>query len=248
MQEGCSEHPSASQLSALAPLEQGFVSWIPSEKLTLDFGWFNSIYGFEVADEWQNPTFASGSLYFLQQPVNHLGLRVVVGGSPIDVDETPALGAQLELSLVDTFTLELGYLTGASGFNGNRAWGQFFDLILTGTIKRFTLILNANATLDPPVSDGQYSYGVALSGDMTVHKHFRVGARVEYLRGTVELPVGRDPDLLTVTAVMRYITDIFDLETSFLFLRTRDPEPKSDGTVPKQNDYQIVVSLGLTIH
>ncbi len=67
----------ASQLSALAPLEQGFVSWIPSEKLTLDFGWFNSIYGFEVADEWQNPTFTRGSLYFLQQPFNHLGLRVV---------------------------------------------------------------------------------------------------------------------------------------------------------------------------
>jgi putative salt-induced outer membrane protein YdiY len=44
------------------------------------------------------------------------------------------------------------------------------------------------------------------------------------------------------------ITDVFDLETSFLFLRTRDPEPKSDGTVPKQNDYQIVVSLGLMIH
>jgi hypothetical protein len=102
-----------------------------------------------------------------------------VGGSPIDFHETPALGVQLDLSLVDTVTLELGYLTGASGFNGNRAWGQFFDLILTGAIERFTLILNANATLDPPASGGQYSYGVTLSGEMMVHEHFRVGARVE---------------------------------------------------------------------
>ncbi len=137
----------ASQLSALAPLKQGFVSWIACEKLTLDFGWFDSIYGFEVADEWQNPTFTRGAVYFLQQPFNHLGLRMAtrfnervalktlvvndgvavgkVGGSPIDIDETPALGVRLDLSLVDTVTLELGYLAGASGFNGNRAWGQF---------------------------------------------------------------------------------------------------------------------------
>ena len=44
------------------------------------------------------------------------------------------------------------------------------------------------------------------------------------------------------------ITDVVDLSTSFLFLRTRDPLPESDGTFPKQNDYQVVVSIGLKIH
>jgi hypothetical protein len=44
------------------------------------------------------------------------------------------------------------------------------------------------------------------------------------------------------------ITDRFDFQTSFLFLRTRDPEPRSDGTVPKQNDYQVAFSIALKIN
>jgi len=112
---------------------------------------------------------------------------------------------QLNITPVDSVTLQLGYLTGASGLNGNRAWGQFFDLILTARIGRFTLTFNGNATVDPPVSSGQYSIGAALSGDVQVHDQWRVGARVEYIAGTVALPAGRDPDLLTVTATVRYI-------------------------------------------
>jgi hypothetical protein len=40
---------------------------------------------------------------------------------------------------------------------------------------------------------------------MQVHDRWRVGARVEYIAGTVALPEGRDPDLVTVTATVRYI-------------------------------------------
>jgi len=217
----------ASQLTALAPVKQAYASWMPHRKLTFDFGWFDTIYGAELHDEWHNPTFTRGALYFLMQPFNHLGLRITadlneklalkflvvnefvgvgrLAGTTIDTNETPALGVQLNITPVDSVTLQLGYLTGASGLNGNRAWGQFFDLILTARIRRFTLTFNGNATVDPPVSSGQYSMGAALSGDMRVHDHWRVGARVEYIAGTVALPAGRDPDLLTVTATVRYI-------------------------------------------
>jgi len=269
----------ASQLSALAPLKQGFVTWIPHEKLTLDFGWFDSIYGFEVADEWQNPTFTRGALYFLQQPFNHLGLRMAahfnermaltmlvvngkvgvgkIGGSPIDVDEVPAFGVQLELSPVEVITLKLGYLTGSSGLNGNRAWGQFFDLIMSAEIERFTLTFNGNATIDPPISGGQYSYGVALSGDMMIHDHWRVGARVEYLRGTVQLPTSRDPDLLTVTAVMRYMPVqylVISLEPRFeqspqelFFTRSSPTDPATGNQIASGNIYFGVV-LGVSAY
>ena len=44
------------------------------------------------------------------------------------------------------------------------------------------------------------------------------------------------------------ITDMFNFVNSFLYLRTRDPETRSDGTVPKKNDYQIVVSLAIKIN
>jgi len=43
------------------------------------------------------------------------------------------------------------------------------------------------------------------------------------------------------------ITDVVNVQMSFLFLRTRDPLPKSDGTVPKKDDYQIVFGFGFKI-
>ncbi len=217
----------APQLSALAPLKQGFVSWIPHRKLVLDFGWFDSVFGAEVADEWQNPTFTRGALYFLQQPFNHMGVRIAaaftekvglkillvndrvgvgeIGGSPTATNDTPAIAAQLNLFPIDELTIQIGYMAGASGERENRGWGQFFDLILSAEIRRFTLIFNGNATLDSPAGSGQYSYGMALEGDILVHDHWKVGGRVEYLGGTVAVATGFDPDLFTVTAIVRYM-------------------------------------------
>ncbi len=76
---------------------------------------------------------------------------------------------------------------------------------MTAEIRRFTLIFNGSATLDSPPGNRQYSYGLALEGDMLVHDHWKVGGRVEYLGGTVAVATGLDPDLLTVTAIVRYI-------------------------------------------
>jgi len=43
------------------------------------------------------------------------------------------------------------------------------------------------------------------------------------------------------------VTDIFDFETSFLFLRTEQPQPRADGTTPESNDYQLIVSVAFEI-
>jgi hypothetical protein len=40
------------------------------------------------------------------------------------------------------------------------------------------------------------------------------------------------------------IASILRLTTEFMFLRTESPLPRADGTEPKSNDYQLVVSLG----
>ncbi len=269
----------ASELSVLAPLKQGFVSWMPLEKLTFDFGWFDTIYGSEFVDEWVNPNFTRGALYYLQQPFNHMGLRVSakfndhwalkflvvngnvgvgkVRGSPVGVDASPSLGVRLDISPIDEVTLHLGYLTGASGLNGNRAWGNFFDLILTARIQRFTLTFNGNATFDPPVDGGRYSYGVQLSGDMKVHDHWRVGARVEYLGGTVALPAGKDPDLVTVTATVRYIPVqylVISLEPRFehslqdLFFTRNSPTDSTTGDPIGSSDIYFGLLLGVSAY
>ena len=101
---------------------------------------------------WKNPTLASGSRYFLLQPFNHLGRRISadldevvtlkflvvsdrvgvgrLGGSTIDVEAAATFGAQLGIAPAERVTLQLGYLAGPSGLNGNRAWGQFFEPLL----------------------------------------------------------------------------------------------------------------------
>lgn len=43
------------------------------------------------------------------------------------------------------------------------------------------------------------------------------------------------------------ITDIFDFNVSFLYLRTENPATKADGTVPSKNDYQFIVGVELEI-
>jgi len=43
------------------------------------------------------------------------------------------------------------------------------------------------------------------------------------------------------------VTTLLYLNTSFLYLRTEEPFPRSDGTVPKQNDYQVVFGISLRL-
>ena len=43
------------------------------------------------------------------------------------------------------------------------------------------------------------------------------------------------------------VTDILDIDLAFLYLRTEDPPPRSDGTVPEKNDYQLVIGIGLEL-
>jgi hypothetical protein len=43
------------------------------------------------------------------------------------------------------------------------------------------------------------------------------------------------------------VTTLFGFNFSFLYLRTEQPFPRSDGTFPEKNDYQFVVSLSLNL-
>jgi hypothetical protein len=106
----------ASALTPIVPVKQAYAAWMPHEKINIDVGFFDTIFGAEVADEWNNANYTRGALYFLRQPFNHLGLRMgaelgdivgftamvtnggVYGGTPIDDNEVPALGWQFGLS------------------------------------------------------------------------------------------------------------------------------------------------------
>ena len=102
----------ADLLTPLAPIKQAYASYMPHERISLDLGFFDTIYGAEVVDEWNNANYTRGALYFLRQPFNHLGLRAgfeltdimgftlivtngtVFGGTPVDDNEVPSVGWQ----------------------------------------------------------------------------------------------------------------------------------------------------------
>jgi Protein of unknown function, DUF481 len=43
------------------------------------------------------------------------------------------------------------------------------------------------------------------------------------------------------------LTSILDFNISFVWDRTQDPQPRSDGSVPKKDDYQLLLTLGVDI-
>jgi len=134
----------ASLLTPIAPVKQAYAAWLPHEKLNIDVGFFDTIYGAEVVDEWNNANYTRGALYFLRQPFNHAGLRMgaelgdivgmtvmvtnggVYGGTPIDDNEVPALGWQFGFSpdghnSVRRRGLREGYREVGLFFGGNHA-------------------------------------------------------------------------------------------------------------------------------
>ena len=108
--------PQAYLLSPIAPIKQAYASWLPTDKLNIDFGFFDTIFGAEVVDEWNNANYTRGALYFLRQPFNHMGVRLgaelteilgftamvtnggVYGGTAIATDEVPSLSWQFGLT------------------------------------------------------------------------------------------------------------------------------------------------------
>ena len=235
----------AGLLSPIAPVKQAYAAWMPGEKVNIDFGFFDTIFGAEVADEWNNANYTRGALYFLRQPFNHMGVRMgaelgeivgftamvtnggVLGGTPIDDNETPALGWQIGLSPdghnsvrrrgLREGTRDVGLFFGgnhaASGLNGNKDWVNFFDVVLAMGFDWFHFVFNGDYYLDgnntnaagEKASDFQYGHSLALIFD--VADKWSIGARGEHLSGN-ELFREGGPDfggLATGTLTLRYM-------------------------------------------
>ncbi len=121
---------------------------------------------------------------------------------------------------------------------------QFEWDVQSGLGYQFLRLLSAATGVTNPQNDGF----------VMLRTHWKL----EFLNDNVELTVDWRTNLVytrfgstnhTGTAdVSVEITDMFNFVTSFLYLRTRDPLPRADGTEPKPNDYQVVVSLAFKIN
>lgn len=217
-------------LSPLAPLKQGYVTWKAHDKLTLDLGWWDTIFGAEVVDEFENANYTRGALYFTRQPFNHMGLRATVdvsdkfgltlfaangpvglaglSGTVTDGDHVPSFGGQISSDITDDIFVAVGYMAGPNTTQVNRNWGHFIDAVGTWAVMDdLELIVNGDVTVDPAGYTGTpVLWGVSVAGIVTINDEWKVGIRGEYLdgNGAARTAGALASPLVTGTATLRY--------------------------------------------
>jgi len=105
-----------------------------------------------------------------------------------------------------------------------------------------TRFLSTAAGLENPRNDGFIGFRTYADIDFTDD----VELIMEWTSNVVYTKIGLTNHVGS-TKFSVEIADIFDLEMTFKFFRTERPPPRADGTVPKRNDYQLIVGLALEI-
>lgn len=209
----------------------GYITVKPTEALTLDAGYFGTIYGAEVAESWINLNYTRGGLYYAMQPFYHFGIKanyaindmvalramVVNGANNIaDENDAPAFGLQLALNdLGGVFDLFAGgfYESGSDSF-----WGieTFVDVVGILTLGDVTVIGNFDYNInrgddeaDPATEDVSY-WGAMATVGYAITPEVGVAVRGEYLAdpdGVVFLPLEggdatEDSNVVTLTGTL----------------------------------------------
>ena len=185
-------------ITGLDSILGGYITLKPSESLAIDAGYFGTIYGAEVAENYLNLNYTRGALYYAMQPFYHFGVKaayslndmitvraMVVNGANNSADEndSPALGLQLALNDIGgVFDLSAGvfYETG-----DDSTWGieTFFDSVVSLTLGNFTLLANFDYNINRSGGGvAEYSYwGVMGTAAYAFTPEVGVAFRGEYL-------------------------------------------------------------------
>lgn len=256
-------------------VKQAFATWKVSDRFSLDFGRFDTIYGAEVAESWMNHTYTRGLLYNLAQPFWHTGLRgsaqftdtlgvnvmLVNGwGHIVDNNIAKSVGAQLKITPGDVFGLYLGYLGGPENpdvdpesgdrvKSANRRFRHLADVVMTLDWKKLSMAFNADYVFDdaPEIYGGASQWwGAMASIRYAFVERFAMAARGEFLG---------DPDgwMTGTDALLSSATLTLDLQpVDHLVLRLEGRYDGSDERLfPKGLDdtsqHQATVTLGVVV-
>ncbi|MGB5415658.1 MAG: DUF481 domain-containing protein [Polyangiales bacterium] len=107
---------------------------------------------------------------------------------------------------------------------------------------QYARFLSTATGVENPQNDGFISFRTYADFDFTDD----VELKIDWLTNVIYTQIGLTNHIGTANFSVE-ISDIFDLETTFKFYRTERPPPRADGSVPKRNDYQLIVSLALEI-
>jgi len=177
-------------------LKQAFVSWRAFEGFQVDFGQFDTIYGAEVSESWNNPTYSRGALYNLVQPFYHTGFRVAY--SPVDELTITGLAVNGWNNVLDdndmkTFGLHMtyasgpltiagGYLGGPEGAGNEDLWRHFADVVITIDLGDVDLSANADYVAED-LGGGTFDqlWGVMAAGRVAFPPFIALALRGEYI-------------------------------------------------------------------
>lgn len=186
-------------------ITQAFVTYKPTERLTLDLGQFGTIYGAEVLESWKNQNYSRGALYYAMQPFWHTGLRanlkvndalsfngLVINGvnNAFENNKSPSLGLQALITGGDVFTLAAGYLGALNPREGgNGPFHNFFDVVATVTAGDFKLVANADLNLykNAGGADSENWWGISLAPGYAFTDYLGASVRYEYLSDSANL-------------------------------------------------------------
>ena len=107
---------------------------------------------------------------------------------------------------------------------------------------QYTRFLSTAAGVENPQNDGFISFRTYADFDFTDD----VELQIDWLTNVVYTQIGLTNHVGRAKFSVE-VTDILDLETTFKFFRTESPPPRADGTVPKKNDFELIVGLALEI-
>lgn len=189
--------------AGVANLTQGYLTWMPHERVVLDLGQFGTIFGAEVGESWANLNYTRGGLYYAMQPFFHTGIKgavalsdafgvnaMVVNGvnTTFEVDDAPSVGLQLAITPSELFELYVGGLQNVDAEAEATVFDTFVDVVALVHLGDFTGVLNADFDIarDDALGDAQQPedgkfFGVSAGVGYSFSHLFGAAARYEFL-------------------------------------------------------------------
>ena len=169
-----------------------------------------------------------------------------LAGGDVDIFVHPiiyvkALTGQLLYDKFQNIRLRATPATGV-GFHLITTYVVNWDLEFAPLGYQYLSLLDPAAAVENPQNDAYMMFRMFADIDFTDD----IQLLLDWRTNLVYTTIGNTNHVGSLDFTVR-VTTLLHLNTSFLYLRTEQPFPRSDGTIPKQNDYQIVFGISLRI-
>lgn len=198
---------------------------VREDSMTLTALSYDGTFGTADRNEVANRHLGSGDVYVFLHPVVYL----------------IALTGQLQYDKFQNVRLRATPATGV-GFQLITTYILNWDLQLAPAGYQYLSLLEPAANVPNPQNDGLMMFRMFADIDITDDIELLLTWRTNLVYTTI----GNTNHLGRLNFDVR-VTTVFHFNTSFLYLRTEQPFPTAGGTVPKKNDYQVVVGISLHI-